>query len=275
MIICKEMPGHEFASKADMFKALISNKSQLIHLKKMKKDKSDEFSFGVISSITDKHEAVKANEPVKDPDLSELKVKVVINTTSLLDSHGDVHIPGIWKRSLSHSNIKYHLDSHKRSFDAVIADDAKAYTKTVTWKSLGFDFEGTTEALIFESTVTAKRNPKMFEQYANGWVKNHSVGMRYIEIQLCINSEERWAADYLENWEKYYPMVANKEDANASGYFWAVTEAEVKEGSAVVFGSNWITPTLDNNMKSAPAPSNAPADATQKENQNSMFILNL
>lgn len=270
MIYCKELPGLEFEHKNDMFKSLIANKAQIIHLKKMNKDKSEEFEFGVIKEITPKDEAVKSNDPVSDLEIAngELKVKIVINTTNLLDSHGDVHIPGIWKRSLAHSNVKMHLQEHVRAFDHVISDSALAYTKKLTWKSLGYDYEGSTEALIFESTVTEKRNELMFEQYANGWVKNHSVGMQYVEILMCINSEENWAKDYKDNWDKYYPMIANKEDADLTGYFWAVTEAKVKEGSAVVFGSNWATPTLDNNMKSAPvAPSEAPAEATQKKSK--------
>ena len=39
-------------------------------------------------------------------------------------------------------------------------------------------------------------------------------------------------------------QMTNKEIAEQYGYFWAVTEAKVIEGSAVVFGSNYITPTL-------------------------------
>lgn len=265
MIVCKHLPGLEFSNKSEMFKALIANKSQLIHLKKMGKDKSEEFSYGLVSDITDKNEAVKNNGAIPNlAELSEIKVRPIINTTNLLDSHGDVHIPGIWKRSLSHDNIKLHLQEHVRTFDHIISDDALAYTKKISWKSLGFDYEGNTEALIFESTVRAKRNPFMFEQYGNGWVKNHSVGMQYVELFMCINSEERWANEYKEAWEKYYPEIVNKDDADLNGYFWAVTEAKVKEGSAVVFGSNWATPTLDNNMKSANAPSLAPADATQE-----------
>ena len=55
-----------------------------------------------------------------------------------------------------------------------------------------------------------------------------------------------------EAWEKYYPMIANKELADSKGYFWAVKEAKMIEESAVPVGSNSITPTLENNMKSEP-----------------------
>lgn len=276
MIVCKELPNREFVSKEDMFKAIVENRLSIIALKKSAVKNSDGFSFGYVENA-DNNEVVKANTPVVNNDLSELRVKVVMNTTGLLDSHGDVHVKDIWKRTLSHSNKKLHLQEHKRSFDAVISNDADAYVKTVSWKSLGAEWEGNTQALIFESTVKASRNEMMFNQYKNGWVNNHSVGMQYVELDVCINSDERWAEPYKANWDKYIDMVANKEDAEASGYFWAVTEAKLVEGSAVLFGSNYVTPTLENNMKTAPAPSETidPPTGTQKEEQKQFINSNL
>lgn len=258
MITCKELPGKEFASKEEMFRAIIENKASIMALKKSAIKHSDGFSFGYV----DKAEAgaiVKANNPVLMDDIAEVKVKVVMNTTGLLDSHGDVHVKDIWKRTLSHSNKKLHLQEHKRAFDAVISSDADAYVKTVSWKSLGAEHEGSTQALIFESVVKESRNKEMFRQYKNGWVNNHSVGMQYVDMKVCINSEERWAAEYKQNWDDYIDMVANKEDAEDTGFFWAVTEAKLVEGSAVLFGSNYITPTLDNNMRSEQSPSQTEA----------------
>jgi hypothetical protein len=57
-------------------------------------------------------------------------------------------------------------------------------------------------------------------------------------------SDKRYQEDKA-NWDKYYPMVANKEKADEEGYFFAVTEAKIIEGSAVLKGSNYVTPTLD------------------------------
>lgn len=265
MITCKELPNREFKSKGEMLKAIIDNKAEIIRLKKTCVKETDGLTVGMVSEESTTGEVVKANNPVADDSISELKVKVVVNTTNLLDSHRDVHIPGIWKRTLDHNNKKLHLQEHKKDFDKVISNDAEAYTKKVTWKSLGAPFEGSTEALIFDSTVKATRNEEMFKQYKNGWVTNHSVGMAYVDIKTCINSEEKWAAEEKENWDKYYPMVANKEDADAIGYFFAVTEAKLVEGSAVLFGSNWVTPTLENNMKSEESSSFKQSDSSQKD----------
>ena len=46
--------------------------------------------------------------------------------------------------------------------------------------------------------------------------------------------------------EKQRVVLTNKESI-IDGYFWAVTEAKYLEGSAVPFGSNVMTPTLNNN----------------------------
>ena len=116
----------------------------------------------------------------------------------------------------------------------------------MTWKSLGLPYDGTTEALIFESTIEKKRNEFMLNQYANGWVKNHSVGMRYVQLDLAINSEAEWNKEEKDLWDKFYPVIANKETADERGYFWVVKEAKIIEGSAVVMGSNSATPTLEN-----------------------------
>jgi len=101
------------------------------------------------------------------------------------------------------------------------------------------------EVLIYETTISKNRNPFMFDQYKNGYVLNHSVGMRYIKIYLCVNSDDPMNTQEKEAWDKYYPMAINPEEADKSGYFWAVTEAKNVEGSAVVKGSNFLTPVLE------------------------------
>jgi hypothetical protein len=161
-----------------------------------------------------------------------------------MDSHSDVHIPGIWNKSLKDNKAFIHLQEHNMGFAYVISDESKGYTEKLTWKELGLDLAGVTEALIF-STPLKGRNPYMEDQYRKGFVKNHSVGMRYVTIKLCINeAEDEYYKEEYANWVQYAPMVANIADAEAQGFFWAVLEAKIIEGSAVVKGSNIITPTM-------------------------------
>lgn len=100
------------------------------------------------------------------------------------------------------------------------------------------------EVLVYEATIKKNRNEFMFNQYKSGYVLNHSVGMRYVKLFFCYNNESPEYAQDKANWDKYYSDVLNKEDADKSGYFWAVTEAKNIEGSAVVKGSNPLTPVL-------------------------------
>lgn len=240
-MIIKDMP--EFGTKKEQLRWLVTNKEKLVKLAKEQVKHADCVSFAIPGNrvITS-----KANGQAK----TELQVLAVINTTNLMDSHNDVHLPGLWDKSLQENRYIMHLQEHQLQFDKICADmdDLIASAKFFKWSELGFSYEGSTQALLFDSTIKMERNPFMFSQYAKGYVKNHSVGMRYVRLILCVNDEE-WGAEY-DCWNKYYPEVANKDRADEFGYFWCVPEAKVIEGSAVPLGSNWATPTL--NTKGTP-----------------------
>jgi hypothetical protein len=260
-----------FEDQKEQLKWLFDNRNSLTDQRKAESKKTDAFSF-MSYAVDEKGERMKA-DAVPNPDTTSLKVICIINTTGLMDSHSDVHIPGIWKKSLSESKMFYLCQEHDLSFKGIITEDVKAYTKKYTWKELGLDLDGETEALVFESTIDKERNEYMFQQYQKGYVRNHSVRMRYIKEYFCVNSDAY--PDQLENWNKYIKYVANVEDVEAKNYFWAVTEAKIIEGSAVVKGSNWVTPTLEvtENKEEAviidtpptPEPSNADTQKEQKE----------
>ena len=219
MIVVKEFPDREFSTKEELFKALKENKKSLIALKKSIEKRADAVSYvySEISKINTNKE-----ENGTQTEINKLQVKVVINTTNFIDSHNDLHVNGIWNKSVSDNASKgfLHLQEHDRDFDKVTTDNAKGYVESISWKSLGFPYNGKTEALIFDSTIEKKRNDFMFKQYANGWVKNHSVGMHYVKIDLAINSQSEHDKDEKELWGKYYPIVAKKEVADERGFFW-------------------------------------------------------
>jgi len=236
----------EFATKKELFTFLVENRDKLIAQKKAVQKTEDCGVIVLPTLVYDKKTAaMKAEGEVINPtNLNSLKVVVVINTTNFLDSHQDVHIPGIWNKSLKDNKMIMHLQEHDMEFDKIIADgtDLKAYAKKYNWSELGYPYEGETEALIFESNILKERNPFMLNQYAKGWVRNHSVGMRYVKMDFAINDEDM--PNEYEAWNKYYPMIVNPEMADERGYFWYVLEAKIIEGSAVPIGSNSATPTI-------------------------------
>jgi hypothetical protein len=248
MIVCKEL-NKEYSTKAEMFKALRENKSTLIAQKKMITKECDSISMPTVVENT-KGEVIKAGSESLD-DISTLKMDLIINTTKLMDSHSDVHLDGIWNKSVKEQKNLYLLQEHKMTFANIITDNVKASVKSLNWSELGADFEGKTQALVFTSEVNKDRNEFMFDQYAKGFVKNHSVGMRYVKLELALNSESKYDQEEKEVWDKYISEIANKQDAENQGYFWAVSEAKIIEGSAVPIGSNKITPVLSIEEKAA------------------------
>lgn len=240
-IVIKEFPDRQFASKEDMFTALRENKSFLIAQKKSIVKHADPVFADVIE---DENVISNKAESTSLENIDALKTSLAINTCNLFDSHADVHFDGTWNKSAKESKGGLLLNSHKMVFENIIADGMEVSVKRMSWKKLGFDFEGTTEVLVFTGNIDKNRNEYMFKQYQKGYVKEHSVGMRYVKLDLAINSESKWDTEEKAIWDKYYDKIVNKEAVNERGYFWAVTEAKVVEGSAVVKGSNYATPVI-------------------------------
>lgn len=270
----------KFNDKSEKWAFLKKNKDLIIAEKKAATKYADCIAYSLPTEYKKDGVTKAMIDDIDVPDEVEvITAKVVINTTNLVDSHDDCHIQGIWKKSLNETKSFYLLQEHRMSFDKVISDTINASTKKMTWDKLGFpNLQGDTEALIFEAEISKERNEFMFNQYLNGWVKEHSVGMRYINLYLCINSTSKQFMEEKANWDKYYPMVANKDYLKEDEYFWAVTEAKIIEGSAVLKGSNYATPTISVTI---PKENIEPLDNTQqsvaeqslqKQKQKQLFI---
>lgn len=116
--------------------------------------------------------------------------------------------------------------------------------------------------------------PFMFDAYKNGDVEQHSVGMMYVNIDIAYYDEESQKnMDFFEEMKKF---AVNPEVADEYGYFFVVYEAKKREGSAVVFGSNSVTPTLEvkNYVPSQNTRKNAPQKSTQILNELNKLVTN-
>jgi len=101
--------------------------------------------------------------------------------------------------------------------------------------------------------------------------------MMYMDIDLAMNSDAKEDVKELENFNKYYPTIANKEDfENEIYYFWIVKQAKnVQESSLVLFGSNPATGRVQENKDNeavTDTSKNEPSDDTQRMQR---FINNL
>ena len=128
-----------FDTKKELFTWLKENQDDIIYQKKSElKRCDDDFGFATVQL---KNEVLVGKSD--DGVATEVKVRAIINTTNIRDSHKDVHIKGIWKKSLKENKRIKHLQEHKMAFSNIIADkdDLHAFTKTFTFsnpKTLAF-----------------------------------------------------------------------------------------------------------------------------------------
>jgi hypothetical protein len=230
----------QFKTQKEYLKYLVENKKELINFKRAAIKHSDSFSLpevsvtkGLTTSYTD------------DLTSGVIKRTVIGNTYNWLDSHDDVHLDGTFEKSIKEKGDSiWHLHDHEHKITAKVGKPQAIYEKQVAWKDLGIDIAGKTTCLFMDTNIIKEYNGVVFSMYLDGEIKQHSVGMRYIQIDLAVNDAEMKQEFSL--WNKVINQLGNKEKAMEQGFFWGVKEAGLFEISAVLAGSNELTPTVDN-----------------------------
>lgn len=252
----------------DLARFVSQNKDALIAQKKSIPVKyADAVSFGVnLYNIKDGIATKSEGSASVSNDTGTVRVKVVANTANWCDSHMDVLLPGCWDKSIKErKGFIPHLHDHVHTLEAEVGDVVDIYSQTISLTELGLSKSGTTEVLVFETDIRKDYNEKVYYKYLKGKVKQHSIGLQYIKLGLAINDDEDTA--HYELWNKYIDQVINREMVEQHGYFWVVPEIKLLENSAVLFGSNELTPTLG--VKSDTL--DEPVDTTQTEPLKSEF----
>lgn len=231
----------------DLFAYLVKNKEDLIEAKKSTAKFADATLF--LPAPIDKVDAdvVKASGYLYENGEESLKRTIVANTYNWLDSHDDVHLEGVFSDSISKKaasgRIQPHLYDHNFSMLSKVGRPISYSERTISWRALGIGKTGTTQALILESEVLRSYNERIFNEYKDDQVDQHSVAMRYIKLALAVNDEDNYPNEY-KVWKDVINKLGNRAEAEKRGYFWAVSEAALIETSAVLAGSNELTPTL-------------------------------
>lgn len=244
----------EFGTKAELFSYLRINEKKLIAQKKSLAIKSDDLEFGYSIIESSKKTGIKTKaampgDPEDDND-GEIQVDIIANMSGWCDSYLDVMVKDNWNKSIndlgaSGQKLVYHLKNHDYCTDAIIARDPSLYTKDIDLSIFNFTSDiKKAQGLLMSSTVCEEYDQKAYKLYRDKQVKQHSIGLRYVKIFLCIDSTEEEDAMYKDNWDKYYPGVINKDKVDSKGYFWAVTESQILEVSVVLFGANELTPVI-------------------------------
>jgi hypothetical protein len=245
-------------------KELIERKAELIAFKKAE----IKTVKGGLTTLSDCN-VIKTGKASQDTD-SVLKRTIVGNTYMWMDSHDDVHSKGVFTKSIKERQDSiFHLHDHKFEITAKVGEPTKIYEKELLWSDFGISKAGTTTALLMDSDIKKELNDKIFNEYKAGNIKQHSVGMQYVKIDLAVNDDE-YEEEY-KVWQDNIENIGNKELAEDKGYFWLVREAKLIEISAVLLGSNTLTPTLENKE----AVSNTSKTEPSKDTQLKQLLTNI
>ena len=90
----------QFTNKAELFNYLRLNKDTLKRKKIASFKNADACTFNY-ADVTNDIVVKEFGSVSNDPNI--LHKRVIINTTNILDSHGDVHIKGLWKKKINES----------------------------------------------------------------------------------------------------------------------------------------------------------------------------
>lgn len=225
----------------ETIKDIFKKKDELIKLKKATTKLTD--AWGSPSKVS------KASTSKMDATANKISKTIVGNTYYWLDSHDDVHVKGCFSKSISENKNVFHLHDHEFKIASQVGKISALREDTLEWSTFGVTKEGFTTSLVADTDILKELNPMIFKGYANGEINQHSVGMQYVKIDLAIKERDDEYGEENKNWDEIYPLLGNPEKADEKGYLWIVREAKLIEISAVLMGSNELTPTLDKSIE--------------------------
>lgn len=245
MIECKEL-NKSFNNQKDLFAALKLNKNEIISIKKSEIMKSVDKGTSLNAKPIDPNKIHLLDKSIV---LDDKNYYIAVNSTRILDSHKDLHLDSIWNKTVEEQQKKnYLVDTHVLSIGTTIVrkEHIEMFTAKIPFSLIGKNYAGDTEALIYKFA-----KDKVIHQGAKEWLESgdaiqSSVKMRYTDISLAMKSDEKEDKEERDTYDKYFPLIANKEEFNEEIlYFWGVKQAQnMYESSLVLFGSNNATGTV-------------------------------
>lgn len=265
-------------SRKDLVSFLKDNRLDLIAQKKEMPIKyTDVFVRDAEVSTILKRAAVKdEGGNTETPTGDVLHVKAVANVFNYLDSQWDLLVPGCCKRTLKDRAGKFvQLHDHIYKLEAKIGEVTSVYTQNLSLTDLGIGTIGTTESLIFEFDCYKSYNQQIYNQYQAGKVNQYSIGLQYVAggIELAIYDPD--SDKEMEFWNKYIGQVINQDDAISAGFMFIVTEIKLLENSAVLFGANSATMTIDISGQTGKSQRAEKTVATYPNNDNAKHLMHI
>ena len=243
----KYFPEKEFASKQELFADFRKNYQDFISFKKGDIQKGYEKGADVTCKLINPGRLHEANKAVPTDDSNYY---IVVNSTGILDSHEDLHVKGIWNKSVKEQQGQNYLTvDHQLTIEgiAVRKEYVQMMVATVPFSMLGKSYAGDTEALIYVVPKDKFIHAKAKEWLESGDEIQASVRMLYVTVLFGMDSNDPADAELKKNYDTYIGQVANKDEFEYVPYFFVIKEAKnVKESAQVVYGSNHVTGNVFN-----------------------------
>ena len=277
MIKSRYFKDKEYSTKEELFRDLKDNQELLIDAKKSEIQKSCEKGVSISCKSLD---LLKFTDQLKGIKIDDNYYYIAVNSTRILDTHDDLHVDGIWKKSVKEIQGKnYLVADHELELMYVLArkEHIEIFTAKVPFSLTGKPYNGDTEVLIYKIPKNQIKNEIAKEWLDSGDSIEASVRMQYVTIILALDSNAPDDATEKKNYDDYIDTIANKDDFDYIPYFFVIKEAKnVKESSLVVFGSNSSTGLVENKQaeKSLEEQKEEPSNDTQANEKLLKELLN-
>jgi len=248
MIKSRYFPKKEFATKEELFAKMRKSYTDLIAFKKAEIQKSCDKGLSVTCHILKESDSIKALK------IDPAYYYIAVNTTWILDSHEDLHVDGIWNKSVKEQQGQnYLVADHELTIEDTIV--RKEYVEmmvlSIPFALLGKAYVGDTEALIYKVAKDKVIHEKAKEWLDSGDDIEASVRMQYVTILFAMDSNDPEDVTLKKNYDNYIGKIANKDDFEYIPYFFIIQEAKnVRESSLVIAGSNPVTGNIKDNEPS-------------------------
>lgn len=271
MIKSRYFPDKGFETKEELFAEMRKSYADLIAFKKADIQKSCEKGVSVTCRV------LKATDNIKALKMDSAYYYIAVNSTWILDSHEDLHVDGIWNKSVKEQQGQnYLVADHQLTIDNTIVrkEDVEMLIVELPFALLGKSYAGDTQVLVYKVPKDKVIHAKAKEWLDSGADIEASVRMQYVTILFAMDSNDPEDATLKKNYDNYIGRIANKEDFEYIPYFFIIQEAKnVRESSLVVFGSNPVTgniretePSKDTQHKQEQK--NEPAESSSKIKSN-------
>jgi len=148
---------------------------------------------------------VKFSDQLKSIKIDDNFYYIAVNSTGVLDSHEDLHVEGLWNKSIKEQQGRnYLVEDHQLDIKSVIVrkEHIEMFTASIPFTMLGLPYEGNTQALVYKFPKNQVKNEKLKEWLDSGDAIEASVRMQYVTFDLCMDTNDPDDATAKANYDK-------------------------------------------------------------------------